>query len=381
MKSKGEKGYLLEEVLRAYFLRAGMYAVRGVPLQIDGFDLTDVDIWIYERSTGSSRRRQIVDAKSKLKPKAVERLLWTRGLLELLRVDGAYVATTDNRPVIKEISLRLGISVLDGADLKRMEDSEKVIFRERISEEELDSKVKSVDMARRNKELQAEYQDLKAGLIEQFGAGTLNRSLDIFTGLAKRLVSSHPNSEACESILRLSYIAASVTALSLDFSLSKVSFKVVEDRRKAVLNIIRYGSEDERVGMEKVRIAAALVERYAPTGRAVAQSTLNSFQSDIQEIPAEIIADHVLAHLKGDSLFRMARSLEFEGFKRDMKGFDQLDIELKSFLGMLLDFSGLDRTAYADAWSSYIAEPKGLEEANDSNLMKKNKSKPLFGGS
>src|SRR5690606_12048763 len=151
MAKTGEKGYLLEELLRAYFLRAGMYAVRGVPLLLEGGDLTDVDVWLYERPTGSFRRRQIVDAKSKLKPKAIERLLWTKGLVELFQVDGAYVATTDNRPILKDISSRLVVSVLDGADLKRMAESEKVLFVDRLSEEELDKAIKAVDKGRRNK--------------------------------------------------------------------------------------------------------------------------------------------------------------------------------------------------------------------------------------
>ena len=69
-----KKGHLTEELLRGYFIRAGLYAVRDIPLKVDGEDLTDVDIWLYERSTGSSRRRQIVDARSRTKPKAIERL-------------------------------------------------------------------------------------------------------------------------------------------------------------------------------------------------------------------------------------------------------------------------------------------------------------------
>ena len=118
-RAKGAKGWDLEELLRAYFLRAGFYAVRGVPLRISGEDLTDVDIWLYERPTGSSRRRQIVDAKSKNRPKAIERFLWTKGLKELLGVDGAYVATTNSRSMLRPISRKLGISLLDGADLNR----------------------------------------------------------------------------------------------------------------------------------------------------------------------------------------------------------------------------------------------------------------------
>lgn len=357
MGKTGDKGYVLEELLRAYFLRAGMYAVRGVPLQLNGDDLTDIDIWIYERSTGSSRRRQIVDAKSKLKPKAIERVLWTKGLLELLQVDGAHVATTDSRSVIKDVAARLGISVLDGADLKRMSGSEKILFPDRISEEELDKSIKAIDKGRKSRDFQIGYQDLKAGLIDDFGAGTVNRSLDHFVAFTRQLASSHPNSPAADVAQRLAYIAASIVALTLDFCLARVFFKSADDRRKAISNIIRYGDEDEVPGLEKVRVAAALIERYTPNGRAVSQSMLNSIRTDLEKIPAEIITDHVLTQMKGDSLFQIARSLESEGFRTEPRGFDQLTLEEKSFLGVLLDFAGLERSTFANAWSGSSKEP------------------------
>jgi hypothetical protein len=376
MVKSGDKGYVLEELLRAYFLRAGMYAVRGVPMQFDGEDLTDIDVWLYERPTGSSRRRQIVDAKSKMKPKAIERLFWTRGVYELLKVDGAYVATTDARPALKEVSTRLGISVLDGADLKRIAESEKVFFSERLSEEEIDARIKSVDKGRRNKELQLGYQDLKSSLIDNFGAGTVNRSLDQFNSFSNNLLTTHPNSAQAEVVLRLVYIAASIVAIALDYALAKVSFKSAEDRRNTILNVIRYGNEDEMAGTEKIRVAAALIERYAPNGRAISQSMQNAVREDFSKIPAEIVADHLLLQLKGDSLFRLAKSLEFEGFRQQLNGFDSLNIEEKSFLGALLDFTSLERSAVANAWHGLA------RNLNDSMALSSEKTaKPKSTGS
>jgi hypothetical protein len=370
MAKNGEKGYLLEEVLRAYFLRAGMFAVRGVPLQFDGEDLTDIDIWLYERPTGSSRRRQIVDAKSKLKPKAIERLLWTRGVYELLQVDGAYVATTDTRPALKEISSRLGISVLDGADLKRMAESEKVLFLDRLVEEDLDVLIKSVDKGRRSKELQVQYQDLKATLIDQFGAGSVNRALEHFAVFSRNLLASHPSSAAAEITLRLAYIAASFVAITLDYALAKVAFKSADERRNTILNVIRYGDEDESAGTEKIRVAAALVERYAPNGRSVSQSMLNAIREDFKNVPAEIIVDHILVQLKGDALFRLGRSLEFSGFSKNLRCFDDLTTDEKSFLGILMDFVFIERTKFADAWRSNITSTDEIKDSELSDLKK-----------
>ncbi|WP_171230069.1 hypothetical protein [Ruegeria sp. HKCCA4008] len=363
---KGQKGYELEELLRAYFIRAGVYAVRGVPLRLDGDDLTDVDIWLYERPTGSSRRRQIVDAKSKTKPKAVERLFWTKGLYELLAVDGAYIATTDTRPLLKEMSRRLGLSVLDGADIKRMADSDKVLLPNRISEEDLQTKIKALDRSRRNKEVQNSYADLKAALIDNFGGGTVNRALEHVADFSDALVSCHPQSSSAEINLRLLYIAASFSAIALDYALTKVSFKSYDERRKTILNVIRYGEEDEDRGLEKVRIATALIERYATNGRAVAQSVAQSIKSDYSKIPAEIVADHILKNLKSDGLFRLARSLELRAFSQELLGFDDLPNEEKSFMGVLLDFSAIDRSSVAESWISSTAAKRATEKMEDS---------------
>ena len=110
----GGKGSELEEVVREYFWRAGYFVVRGLPYRIDGEDVTDIDLWLYERPAASTRRRLIVDIKSGKTPKASERIVWTKGLQAALGVDGAIVATTDTRTSIRRLSKALGITLLDG---------------------------------------------------------------------------------------------------------------------------------------------------------------------------------------------------------------------------------------------------------------------------
>ncbi|PZX25557.1 hypothetical protein H9N28_03240 [Rhodobacter capsulatus] len=372
---KDQKGFRLEELLRAYFIRAGVYAVRGVPLKFDGDDLTDIDIWLYERPTGSSRRRQIVDAKSKTKPKAIERLLWTKGLFELLDVDGAYIATTDTRPLLKDMSRRLGISVLDGSDIKRMAESDKVVFPDRLAEEEIDDAIRRRDTDRRNKYLQTGYSDLKGALIDNFGGGTANRALEHVHRFSNELVASHPNSPSAEICLRLTYIAASISAIAIDAALSKVSFKSTDERRHAIINIIRYGDEDEARGLEKVRIATALIERYAPNGGALSQTVAQAVRKDYAKIPAEIIADHVVGNIRADGLFRIARSLDLRAFNRQLLGFDDLSQEEKAFIGVLVDFVDCDRAAVAKSWTP---KPSVKPDATKSGIEVVDELGPLF---
>jgi hypothetical protein len=351
-KEKGSKGLDLEEMLRAYFLRAGFFVARGVALQHGGEDLTDIDIWLYERPTGSSRRRQIVDAKSKNKPKAVERLLWTKGLAELLEVDGAYVATTDSRPLLRGIAKKLGIALLDGADLRRIGESEKVAYPDRLTEEEFLANIVKFDRIRRDRTVHTFYADIKSSLIDGFGAATINRALDTFGAVTSLAVSLHPDSDDAQLAARMSQFAASIVALSIDFVVSEFSFRTVDERRTALINAIRYGNSDEAAGRERIVLATELLRKYGPNGEVTGRAVETAIMRDLQNIPAEIVGEFVAKHIRQDELFQIAKRLEHSAFSRVLPSFDTLGTDEKSFVAALLDFSGVDRSRFADAWKS-----------------------------
>jgi hypothetical protein len=79
---------------------------------------------------------------------------------------------------LRSISKKLGITLLDGADLRRISSSTKISYPDRLQEEEFFAKVTAVDKSRMNKSFQQLYTDTKFSLVENFGAGTLNRALD-----------------------------------------------------------------------------------------------------------------------------------------------------------------------------------------------------------
>jgi hypothetical protein len=377
MSRTGDKGLRLEELLRAYFLKAGFFVVRGVPFQHDGDDLTDIDLWLYEQPTGSSRRRQIVDAKSKTKPKAVERLLWTRGLMQLLDVDGAYVATTDSRPMLRTISRKLGVAVLDGADIRRISESDQALLEDRITEDVLFVHIASVDKQRRNKNIQLQYQDLKCALIDNFGAGTINRALDAFAHFANTAVTAHPGTEATAVALRLSYFAAAVVAISLDYVGSSVFFRATEERFAALVNAIRYGNIDESEGLQRMRLATALVQKYSPSGDSTARTLELAIKRDLANIPAEIIAEFVVRRTRLEELIKIAKGLEHLAMSKALTAFDALGVDEKAFVAALLDFTGVDRARFASCWVSSGKQRLRMTQNVSASLETKNDG-PLF---
>lgn len=62
---KLSKGARMEEALRAYFSDLGYFVVRSVPFKYEGFDVTDIDLWLYTRTSSVARHRAIVDIKNK----------------------------------------------------------------------------------------------------------------------------------------------------------------------------------------------------------------------------------------------------------------------------------------------------------------------------
>jgi hypothetical protein len=348
------KGAALEEVLRAYFLRAGFFVIRGVPFRFADEDLTDVDLWLYERPTGTSRRVQICDIKYKQRPKAVERIFWTRGLADALGVDGAYVATTDKRKSLRSITEKLDLQIIDGTDILRIQNSLSTLYPDRISDEQLIQELQFIDKEFRNKDLQEARNDILSSLSEGFGAPSAVRALEEFSRQASASVSYQPNSKAARAAGRLAYLAAAIACESLDYVSIGAAFRALEERRELILNAVRFGALSNEDGQQTLKLAIALVEKYAPGGRGAASAVKEGIKRDLEQIPAEIVADQAVRLLKSDQLFMTGREFEMASYHVSLPPFDVLSVSAKSMLGALLDYAGIDREQFANAWQ---AEP------------------------
>lgn len=348
------KGAVLEEVLRAYFLRAGFFVVRGVPFRLADEDLTDVDLWLYERPTGTARRVQICDVKYKQRPKAIERIFWTSGLAIALEVDGAYVATTDKRRSLRQVSEKLDLQLIDGTDIQRIQASPTIIYPDRIGDEDLVQELQSVDKEFRSKNLQEARIDVLSSLSEGFGAPSAVRALEGFARLASAVVSYHPDSRAARAAGRLCYLAAAIACESLDYVSVGAAFRTIDERHELILNAVRLGALSGNRGQQTLKLAIALVEKYAPGGKGAASAVEANLRRDLERIPAEIVADQAVKLLKADQLFLTGRELEAASYNRALPNFDALSVPTKSMLGSLLDYAGVERARFAQGWKMAV---------------------------
>ena len=289
----GGKGFDLEEALKAYFWRAGYFVVRGVPFRLDGEDVTDIDLWVYERPAALARRRLIIDAKNRRSPKVSERIIWASGLRAALGVDGAIVATTDRRAAALTLAKALNVVVLGGDAVAKLTHSEQLNKAGHLRSEELDKAVKRIDDSRRSSAWRQNLRDARASLISGMGVHSANRNLAASGFFAEQTVGAQPRSEPAQVAIRLFYQTSALAAISLDFALADLAFRSQDERRQAIINSVRFGDVEGASTLPTVRAAIGLARKYAENGTAAAKQIEYGFTGDAERIPAEIIADYV----------------------------------------------------------------------------------------
>jgi hypothetical protein len=353
----GQKGPDLEETLKAYFWQAGYFAVRGLPFRLDDEDITDVDLWLYERPAALTRRRVILDAKNKKVPKAAERLVWARGLQSALGVDGAMVASTDKRQSSRRLAKAMGVTLLDGDAISKLTTTTRLQLDDQYPSEQFDGLFKDVDTSRRSNDWRSALLTVRASLLTSFGVHSANTALRVAGFFGEQAVLAAPKSGPANAALRGFYSASAYAAIGLDFVLADLAFRSQDERRTALINGIRYGHTGTNEALATVRAAIGLVRQHAPNGNSIAKQVERGFQEQAANVSAETIADYVARLSSADALYIVARELERNAYKIDMVRYDALSVEARSLLGVFIDFHNLSREKIATAGGGIANKP------------------------
>ena len=347
----GAKGPKMEELVRAYFLRAGFFVLRGIVLRHAGVDLTDIDVWVYERSATLARRRTIIDVKDRKTPQAAERMFFVKGLAEIVGVEGAGVATSDSRAALRELARKHGVLWIDGSDFQRLKSSQALAGQNRLSEEAFGALVAAVDDVRGNKNFRDGIGFIKSTVADRFGAASANAATECFRTCAEEAVKAHPGSSAAHTITRVSYLAASLVAAGLDFASAETALRPSAERVRQMSDAIRLGADADGA-LANLRWAEAAIREYLPNGASLAQTVRKKFEDQIKAIPAEGFAEIVVKLTTSDRLFAIAKQLEHAAYAQKFVTFDDLGTDEKGFLGALLDFANVARQRFAEACAS-----------------------------
>ncbi|BAI95447.1 hypothetical protein Sj15T_32480 [Sphingobium sp. TA15] len=365
-KKTGKKGFETEEIVRSYFLGAGFFVVRGVKLRHGGDELTDIDLWLYERSATLARRRIIIDIKDNAQPKAAERLFFVKGLAELIQVEATGIATSDSRRSLRELARKHNVLWIDNADLQRLKSSQRLTASSRLSDEDLGELIAKVDASRSSKDVRDTFASVKSSVADRFGPSCANTAADGAQYFARMCVEAHPNSLPAQVFTRLTYFCAGIAAAAFDFASGESALRPQQERLASLTDAIRFG-DDPKGTAEKLRWAQAAIRDYAPNGAGLADIIHNRFHQALQSVPAESLAEIVVKMANSDRLFNAAKDLEQAAFLIDCPEFDELPIDARAFLGAMLDFITIDRITFSQGWTPpkpVISAPAATEDAN-----------------
>lgn len=345
-----DKGGIAEEALAAHFRHAGFFALRGVPFRHDGEDVTDIDVWMYELGAGEERRRFIVDSKNKVKPKLVERLFWTAGARDALRVDGAYVASSSIRDATRSLARRLHLYVVD-LQLIAMDDP---ALTQRLTREELGKQVTDADRTREGKKWRNNINDALAAVLSNFGGGSANTALRSAGFFAEQAMATSPGSSLHQLSCRLFYLSVAAASIGYDYVVANAAYQVLDRQRQEVEDIVRYGA-DYAETKRQLQVAEQLVRQYLADGSVQANLLHEKIARENEEFPADVIAEVVMKMSPTGELFTAAKDLEMAAHLRVLPAYSSLTPEARSICGAVMDFVRFDRVDVAEALNEAAA--------------------------
>lgn len=342
------KGPKMEELLRSYFLKAGYYVARGVPFVYEGFDVTDIDLWLYSRASSVSREITLVDAKNKRTPQAIERIFWVQGLRIAVKATNAIVATTEKRPEVKDFGRDLGVLVLDGTFLGKLAKSEDQNAT-RLSDEDFFSKINDYSLSKLDGDWRGRIVLSKSLLAKSLSFDSCNEWLGQGKFFAEQSITKGMQRETA---LRCLYLICSFIAIAIDFSMKELSFLEQSARSEAIKDGFTYGSRGSS-GLKKVlNVAMGLVEEHAADGPAISRQVRANVERQLAQLNTAILGDYFSKNDVARTLFGAAREFEQLAMARQFQSHGSASVELRSILFCLLDYWGLDRVKFSEALNS-----------------------------
>jgi len=328
------KGELIEEKLRLYFLNSGYYVVRGIIYYFERNEITDIDLFLYGRVSIMRRERTNVDIKNKKSPKAFERILWAKGLQQLLGFDSCVVATSEKKESVKNYAMRHNTTLLDGNFLQKLNYD----LANRLSEEEFLTSLSKIISYKEfnNQTWKTLYEASKSRLLDELDFSGYNKTVLFLRYFLK----NYFDPQKKEIALRAIYIFLSHSLLILDYLLKDIAFLEHEARKQVLGAGFKYGNLGED-GINRT-IEMALKIANSKVGIGDIKKSLNAIEIDI-------LKDYFSKNEIIKSVFKSAIAFEKHAFNRVLTPPNELEADLKSNIAVMLDYFKINRKQFFGA--------------------------------
>jgi hypothetical protein len=336
--AKQDKGGKAEEAVREYFRSLGSFVLRGIPVREAGEDVTDVDIWVYTRSSAHSRCIAIVDIKNKRRGKAFERAVWIKGLQAALKADEAIIASQGVKDSVYSFSGRMNVRVISSSVFGAIVQHYSAL-PDRLSYEEVEDQWKDITIGRDT--LKARLDTVKVEISKGISFPSLNRWLDEAATYLRLAVERE---RTPGPLTRASYYCCALVAVGADYLGKEHSLSDSVMRREYFRQGLQFGRTDPGASKSYLDFAESVVtEYYDPTGAAAA-SIRAGFESAVSNLPVDGIVEFFSKPNAGTELFKGAMELESACFSKSVPGPSKLaSVEAKTIVGLISDYAGLRR--------------------------------------
>ncbi|MCG6146591.1 hypothetical protein [Leptospira bandrabouensis] len=340
MNKNKEKGNILEESIRHFFLSEGFYVVRGIILSIDTDTITDIDLLLFKKISPLVRNKANVDIRNRKRPQTFERMLWTSGIKSLLGYDNCYLVSTEARPSMFRFAKNHGISLIAEPLTSYIENKYKK-ENLRLSEEEFCEKIRLIS-EQDQKEITSFkiYTYCREILPHEFNFDNLNQILNQI----KEIFNLYIIQNKSENTVRVLYLTVSFFLLILDFILKDFYSLGKDDSSKQLSSIIRFGNNGKKQSELMLNRMTKLFNTISNSVQPELFDTVREKANDQwNKIPAEIISDFYTQEIHKNAIFDYAITFENLAYSTNLKTLSELTPNQKSILYNLCDFLNIDR--------------------------------------
>lgn len=346
MNSKGKKndqrGSRTEELLASYFRKSGYFVVRGVPFNYKGYSVTDIDLWLYLRSSSVSREIAIVDIKRKRTPQAIERIFWTKGLQTAIDANKAIVATTDAREEVMMFGRKLDVTVLGGRFLSNLETLDST-DEKRLSEEELQTILDSSTLGKLDGDWKGRLSQSKQQLSEGLSFDSINFWLEQGRFFAEQVITRPTNRELA---LRALFRIIAFLTVGIDYVLKDLSFKGRAEKELALRAGFTYGNEGRSSIMDSIDQSMKLLQQFGGVGSGVVGNIKSQVDKAFSDLPTGILGEFFANVNVARGLVDVARELDNASMSIMGPLADSYSQSTRGLIGCLLDFWGIERKKF-----------------------------------
>lgn len=334
------KGAAAEEILRNYFAERGYYVVRGIEIKYAGKSITDIDLWLYSRSSAMSREVTNVDIKNKKRPTVAERILWAKGVATIFNFNRCIVVSSGKNDTTKDFGKSHDIQVISGDFINKYATSKEFQNRiPRISEDDIIAMFKQEHFLTHKETFLACLQKSKQLLVNDLNFYGCNQHITTIEALLRNIIISNK----LEPNLRLLYLVISYFLITLDYISKDITFMEKEERERALLEGLNFGEGGAQRVEEILTMATAFATNALTTPSLFpADETKIEIQRQIEQFPKHLSTFFSNREIL-TKLFEYANEFNRFGYLYQLPAIATLPPECKAIVGVLCDFFNINR--------------------------------------